>query len=63
MIVKEARAGRWAVLVGLGVVLLRLLSVMSVDLKTQSPGTLNNAFDGDFSAVSAGHIAAGSAYL
>jgi len=63
MIVKEVRADRWAVLVGLSVLLLRLFSVVTVDLKTLAQGTLTDTFDADFSAVTAGHIATGPAFV
>jgi ABC-type transport system involved in multi-copper enzyme maturation permease subunit len=63
VIVKEVRAARWAMLVGLGILLLHLLSVVTVNLKSQSLGTLNTVFDADFSVVATGHIAAGAAYL
>lgn len=63
MIVKEVRADRWAVLIGILVLVLRLQSVATIDLKTQSLGTLTYNFDADFSAAAAGHISASSAYL
>ena len=63
MIAKEARADRWAVVVGLLVLALRLQSAVTTDLKTQTAATLLGNFDADFSAVTAGHISAGAAFL
>jgi ABC-type transport system involved in multi-copper enzyme maturation permease subunit len=63
MIVKEARADRWAVLLGIAVLLLRLQSVVTTDLRTQSLGALADNFDADFSLVASHHISAGSAFL
>ncbi|MGO8948900.1 MAG: ABC transporter permease [Ktedonobacterales bacterium] len=63
MIAKEARADRWAVVVGLLVLALRLQSAVTTDLKAQSVATLTYNFDADFSALTAGHISAGSAFL
>jgi ABC-2 type transport system permease protein len=63
MIAKEARANRWAVVVGFLVLALRLQSVVTTDLKAQSLATLAGNFDADFSVAAAGHISAGSAFL
>jgi ABC-2 type transport system permease protein len=63
MIVKEARADRWAVVVGLLVLALRIQSAVNTDLKTQTLATLAGNFDADFSAVTARHISAGAAFL
>jgi ABC-2 type transport system permease protein len=63
MIVKEARTDRWAALVGLLIIALRLLSAATVSVKAQSVATLQGNFDADFSAVTAGHVSAGAAFL
>jgi ABC-type transport system involved in multi-copper enzyme maturation permease subunit len=63
MIAKEARADRWAVVVGLLVLALRLQSAITTDLKSQSPAILASNFDADFSALATGHISAGAAFL
>ncbi|HEY1391095.1 MAG TPA: ABC transporter permease subunit [Ktedonobacterales bacterium] len=63
MIAKETRADRWAVVVGLLVLALRLQSAITTDLHTQSVTALAYNFDADFSAVTAGHISTGAAYL
>lgn len=63
MIVKEARADRWAVLFGVLVIVLRILSAVTVNVQTQTIGDLQGNFDGDFSAVAAKHISAGAAFL
>lgn len=63
MIVKEARADRWALLAGLLILVLRLQSAITTDLKAQSLGTLAYNFDADFSAAAAGHISSGSAFV
>jgi ABC-type transport system involved in multi-copper enzyme maturation permease subunit len=63
MIAKEARADRWAVVVGLLVLALRLQTAVTTDLKAQTVATLANNFDADFSSLTAGHISAGSAFL
>jgi ABC-type transport system involved in multi-copper enzyme maturation permease subunit len=63
MIAKEARADRWAVVVGLVVLALRLQSAITTDLKTQSVATLAYTFDADFSAAAAKHITVSSAFL
>ena len=63
MIVKEARADRWNVLLGIAVLLLRLQSAVTTDLRAQSLGKLTATFDADFSVVASRHISAGSAFL
>jgi ABC-type transport system involved in multi-copper enzyme maturation permease subunit len=63
MIAKEARALRWAVVVGLLVLALRIQSVVTTDLKAQSLASLTYNFDADFAALSAGHVSAASAFL
>jgi ABC-type transport system involved in multi-copper enzyme maturation permease subunit len=63
MIVKETRSDRWAVVVGLVVIVLRTVSAVTVNLKTQSFAALQYQFDADFSLVAAGHFTAGSAFL
>ena len=63
MIVKEARADRWAVLIGLVVIALRILTVVTVNLKAQSLAALQYQFDADFSLVASRHFSAGSAFL
>lgn len=63
MIVKEARADRWAVLFGLLIITLRILNSATVNLKDQTVATLQGNFDADFSSVAARHISAGSAFL
>jgi ABC-2 type transport system permease protein len=63
MIVKEARADRWAVLLGIAVLVLRLQSAVTTDLRAQSLGALVANFDADFSLVASRHISAGSAFL
>jgi ABC-type transport system involved in multi-copper enzyme maturation permease subunit len=63
MIAKEARANRWAVVVGLLILALRLQSAATTDLKAQSLATLVGNFDSDFSVAAAGHITAGSAFV
>lgn len=63
MIAKEARANRWAVMIGLLVLVLRVQSAVTTDLKAQSLATLTFAFDADFAVATAGHISIGSAFL
>jgi ABC-type transport system involved in multi-copper enzyme maturation permease subunit len=63
MIVKEIRAVRWAALVGLAVLALRLQSAATADLKAQSLASLRYQFDIDVSAVAARHLTAGSAFV
>jgi ABC-2 type transport system permease protein len=63
VIAKEARAARWAVIVGLLALVLRLQSAATTNLKTQTMLTLIGNFDADFSAVSSGHVSAGAAFL
>jgi ABC-type transport system involved in multi-copper enzyme maturation permease subunit len=63
MIVKEARAARWAALFGLVVIALRVLSAATVDLKAQSLASLQYQFDANFALVASGGLSAGSAYL
>jgi ABC-type transport system involved in multi-copper enzyme maturation permease subunit len=63
MIAKEARASRWAVVVGLLILVLRVQSTLTTDLKAQSVATLAGNFDADFGAAVAGHISAGSAFV
>jgi ABC-type transport system involved in multi-copper enzyme maturation permease subunit len=63
VIVKEARADRWAVVVGLAVLALRIQSAVTTDLKAQSLATLTYTFDADFAAAAAGHISTGAAFV
>ncbi|HEV2238220.1 MAG TPA: ABC transporter permease subunit [Ktedonobacterales bacterium] len=63
MIAKEARADRWAVVVGLVVLVLRLQSAVTTDVKAQTVGALAYTFDADFTALTAGHISAGAAFV
>jgi ABC-type transport system involved in multi-copper enzyme maturation permease subunit len=63
MIVKEARADRWAALVGLVVIALRILNAATTDVKAQTFATLSDQFDADFTAVSANHVTSSAAFL
>lgn len=63
MIAKEARADRWAVVAGLLILTLRLQSAVTTDLKAQSLAALTATFDADFSALTAGRISAGTAFV
>lgn len=63
MIVKEARADRWAMLLGLAIIGLRVMSAVTADLKAQSLSTLQGQFDANFSLVTSRHVSAGSAFL
>jgi ABC-type transport system involved in multi-copper enzyme maturation permease subunit len=63
MIAKEVRADRWAVVVGLFVLALRIQGAVTTDLKAQTLAVLNYNFDADFTAAAAGHISTASAYV
>jgi ABC-type transport system involved in multi-copper enzyme maturation permease subunit len=63
MIAKEARSARWAVLFGVVVIALRVLSAMTVDLHALSMAALQDQFDADFSLVASRGVSAGSAFL
>ena len=63
MIIKEARADRWATLYGFIIIAMLSVSAVMANLNAQSVETLQGQFEADFSLVAARHISAGSAFL
>jgi ABC-2 type transport system permease protein len=63
MIVKELRADRWALVIGLLILLQRSVEVTTTSVPAQTLASLQSQTDGDFSLVAAGRLTAGAAYL